>query len=108
MDELLSDLAPSSGAAAFGAYLAASCRKPLAPGGHLLGWEVLGFEGGGCHSLLCNSLHVIAAGRNVRPATLGLLASELEAETVVRIIAEDPGKAEPAAWFPVAVLRYDL
>src|SRR3954468_12710108 len=109
VDGVLSELAPQPQEGAPGAYLAALAREPMASGGTLIGWEVLGFDRGSCHSWLCNGVHVEAATRiDRRPGPLGLLESEAAARDVLRMMAEDPQKAEPATWVPAAVLQYEL
>jgi hypothetical protein len=106
---LLSELAPQSQEGAPGVYLAALADERMSAGGSLAGWEVLGFERGACHSWLCNGIHVDAASRVERfLGALGLLESEAAAREILRIMAEDPEKAEPATWVPAAVVQYDL
>jgi hypothetical protein len=106
---LLTELAPHSQEGAPGVYLAALADEPMSAGGSLVGWEVLGFDRGSCHSWLCNGIHVQAATRVERlPGALGLLESEAAAREILRMMAEDSEKAEPATWVPAAVVQYEL
>jgi hypothetical protein len=92
-----------------GGFQMASAQHALVPGGEILGWEVLGFDSASCHSWLCNGVHVAAAEHlGVQPGRLGLLESEQAARDVVRMIAEGPSKAEPAARVPTGIVRYAL
>lgn len=109
VEEFLSRLAPEPPEGPCGAFQMATARQALASGGEFLGWEVLGFDRAGCHSWLCNSLHIAAAERlGVQLGNFGLLSSEQAARDVIQMIAEDPSKAEPAAWVPTGIVRYAL
>ena len=84
--------------------------NPPAPGGTLLGWDVLGTEYGGLldHSWLCGSIQdAVAEDLGIVPNDLGLLNTLAEAAAVVRWIDDGDGmRGEPASWFPWQVLRY--
>jgi hypothetical protein len=106
---LLHGLTPAPREGPCGAFQMASAGQALVSGGEVLGWEVLGFDSASCHSWLCNGVHVAAAERlGVQPGKLGLLDSEQAAREVIRMMAEDPSKAEPAAWVPTGIVRYAL
>jgi hypothetical protein len=109
VEEFLHQLAPEPREGPCGAFQMANARQALASHGEFLGWEVLGFDGAGCHSWLCNSLHIPAAEHlGVELGKFGLLSSEQAARDVIRMIAEDPSKAEPSAWVPTGIVRYAL
>jgi hypothetical protein len=109
VEALLPELAPGPREAASGTHLCALANEPMAAGSRLLGWEVLGYDYGSCHSWLCNGIHVEAAARiKHRPGALGLLESEAAARDVLRMMENDQVPAEQATWVPAAVLQYEL
>lgn len=81
--------------------------RHMAPGGCLLGYELLGFDGMSFHSWLCHPLPEEAHEKfGVTPNPFGFLDSITEAMQVTRY-AKETG-AEQAMWAPWLVLQYAL
>lgn len=82
-------------------------RVPMAAGGQLLGYEVLGLEGDGTfHSWICNSLESDAATElEIRPNENGFLDTLTDAERVAQWAIEGE-RGEPVFWQPWLVARY--
>ncbi|HEY0466277.1 MAG TPA: hypothetical protein VGC79_18835 [Polyangiaceae bacterium] len=103
---LVGELAPRAGDAECGFLKKLRSASSLASATVPLGWEVLGVEDGGSfHSWLCNSIQDDASTKlNVTPGPLGLLATEVEATAVVKLIESGLG-AEPVPWFRGLISR---
>lgn len=82
-------------------------EKPLAPhhGGAFLGYDILGWDIGGFHTYLCNSLQKELMARFcLKPGRLGLLQNSRE--EVNRFSEAIQGKGEPVVWIPFQVHEY--
>jgi hypothetical protein len=91
-----------------GYYDVASERRPLAPGGQLLGFELVVTDFGQIvHSWLCNSLEEDCfQALGVRPAAYGLLSDWETAERCYAEISKDSVGKEPGLWLPWALVGY--
>ena len=77
----------------------------LAAGGHVLGFEPLGYEGAHFHSWLCNDVPDDAHNRfGIRPNDQGFINEFEDAVRVVEYMKETG--AEPAIWEPWLVVQY--
>ena len=77
----------------------------LAAGGHVLGFEPLGYEGTHFHSWLCNDVPDDAHNRfGIRPNDQGFINEFEDAVRVVEYMKETG--AEPAIWEPWLVVQY--
>lgn len=95
------------GARDCGVWQAVNQRNNPAPGGTILGFEVLGYEHGGFHSWLCNDLQSNANREfGIQPGDLGLLCTFDEAKQVAEYAARDDVGAEPALWMPWLIVQY--
>lgn len=80
--------------------------RPLAEGGRLLGWEVLGYDVGTLETWLCRDLHRDAVAElGVRTGPEGLLTDRAQAERVAAWAVER-GDTEPVVWFAGAVIGW--
>lgn len=74
-------------------------------GGTFLGFDILGWDIGGFHTYLCNSLQKELMGQYpLRPGRLGLLDNTRE--EVNRFAEAIEGKGEPVDWIPFQVHEY--
>ncbi|MFI5533946.1 hypothetical protein ACIA8O_35955 [Kitasatospora sp. NPDC051853] len=82
--------------------------RPLADGGTVLGWEVVGYDLGNLHTWLCRDLHRDAVAElGVRTGPEGLLPSQADAEQVAAwAIAR--GDTEPVVWFAAALVGWPV
>jgi hypothetical protein len=79
----------------------------LEPGGEVLGYEPLGFEGTKFHSWLCHNAAVEAHERfGIRPNSNGFIDSLADAVRVTNHLKATG--AEPAIWEPWLVVRYGI
>ena len=80
-------------------------KAPLAPGGEVLGYEPLGYDGTQFHSWLCHDAPKEASEKfNIRPNQHGFISTLNDAKFVTEhLIATG---AERAIWEPWLVLRY--
>ncbi|MEU5217399.1 hypothetical protein AB0G79_14525 [Streptomyces sp. NPDC020807] len=77
-------------------------------GGHELGWEVLGYDGGLLHTWLCNDLY--EDGRldlGVETDERGLLPDRQTARRVAAW-ANGRGDTKPVTWFPGTLIEWDI
>jgi hypothetical protein len=71
------------------------------PGGHVLGFEPLVFDGSLSCSWLCNSLDtVVAEALEIKPNQHGLIGTFADAYKCVEYISRDDVGAEPGLWLP--------
>jgi hypothetical protein len=83
--------------------------RGLADGGHVLGFEVLGFDRNDFHSWLCNGLEgEVAAALGVKPGPHGPIVSEHAAESVAKYCNREDLETEPVYWHPWALLNYSF
>ncbi len=96
------------GAGRTGCWAAIDHARELAPGGELLGFELLGFDGAGSgHTWLCNGVErTFYEAGGVRPNHAGFLATPQDAAGCLAHIIAHPDYAEPVPWFPWLVVRY--
>ena len=112
LDELsaaafVAEFAPDPRMGEPGASGALGANREPAPGGEVLGFDVLGWDSGGCHSFVCNGLErAFFEKLRARANAFGLY----DDETVATRCAELPGSpgvgAEPALWQAWRVTRY--
>ncbi|MFI8085307.1 hypothetical protein ACIF6L_31520 [Kitasatospora sp. NPDC086009] len=81
--------------------------RQVAAGGHVLGWEVLGYDEGLLHSWLCNNLY----DDGVRELGVGTgehgLLPDRKAAVRVAAWANMRGDTKPVTWFPGALMEWD-
>ncbi len=92
-----------------GVWACVARGTPIAAGGKPLGWEILGYAGGGdFHSWLCNGLETVALDElGIRPGTNGLIESYADAEAVARYCRQEGARAEPVPWHPWLLVRHE-
>ena len=109
LERFLSEEVPPSGQATPGVFEAVGSGMTPAPGGKVLGWEVLGYEDGWFHSWLCNGLEVeVAEELNVRPNDRGFISCSAEAAIVAEYCGREEVGAEPAFWAAWQVREYSV
>ena len=92
-----------------GVYDMLRSGKGLDAGGSVAGYEVLGIGYGEFHSWYCNSLEKeICQEFGIRPNSYGLLDSPADAEKASEYAGRDDVGAEPVAWLPWMIVKYDL
>ncbi len=92
-----------------GTYEALSQGKSLELGGEVMGFEVLGYEGGGFHSWLCNSLEVHGYREfKIRPNSYGFIDTLEEAAKCAEYASREEVGAEPALWQPWVIVQYPV
>lgn len=108
VDALLEGTRPHPGAGMPGIHEAVSKRRHPDPGGHRLGWELLGCDGGGTfHSWLCHGLEIDASREyGIVPNEYGLIASRADADAVVEHCRRHGIELEPGFWAPWQLVRY--
>jgi hypothetical protein len=107
LDEFLSEAQPGPGEAAPGIYQAVRSRTPIAEGGMSLGFEPLGYEHGGFHSFICNSLEKDYAEKlSLTINEYGRFGDLAACERAVEYTRLDSTGAEPALWQPWLVVEY--
>lgn len=107
VEEFLSEAGPGPGEGAPGIYQAVESRALLAKGGVSLGFEPLGYDHGGFHSFICNSLEQDYAKELRLPINEHGRFSDLAAcERAVQYTRLDSTGAEPALWQPWLVVEY--
>src|SRR5262249_35642859 len=86
----------------------ASRNLPLAPGGEVLGYELLGREDGGdFHSWLCNDLEpVLHELMGLRVNAHGLIDDPDTAAMAARALMEPEVGAERVPWLPALLVAY--
>ena len=79
----------------------------LAPHGQVLGHEVLGFDGCGFCSWLCDELETdVAREFGIKPNSYGLIETSEEAEKVAEYYSREEVPSEPLWWLPWIVVQY--
>ncbi len=94
-----------------GVYETLALRQPLADGGQLLGFEVLGYSHDATPpcSWLCNSLHEpVARELGIKPSGMGLIDTEADAQKVTDYCNRDDVPSEPVTWHPWLIVEYPL
>jgi hypothetical protein len=87
-------------------YLKAAATDARQATGHVIGYEVLGYEWGRFHSWLCHSLEVeIDAGLGIRPRPDGLFADLPSACAVAAYVNALGDEVEPVTWLPFGFLE---
>jgi len=101
---------PEPGIGPWGYYEALHRNSPLAPGGRVLGFEVVGLGIGALYSWLSNGWDQIAhAELGIRPGDFGLLATFDEGMRVARYDFPPGTELEWASlWQPWALVQYPL
>lgn len=110
VSEFLTMHVPDPGSGSWGYYEALRSGKPLAPGGVLLGFEVVGLGLGGLYSWLDNHWHEIARENlGIQTGKFGLLGTFEEAARVADYpyVPETEDELAPL-WQPWALVRYPL
>jgi hypothetical protein len=80
-------------------------KEPLEPGGEILGYEPLGFEGTKFHSWLCHNAPEDAYQKfGIRPNSHGFIDSLADAVRVTENLKATG--AEPAIWEPWLIVQY--
>ncbi len=78
------------------------------PGGAILGFDVLGWDGGGFHSYICNGLEMeFLSTFGIRPNRHGFFDQSEEARRCAEHSNLETTGAEPALWLPWLTLLYD-
>jgi hypothetical protein len=107
VEAFLSEGRPGADEGAPGIYRAVESGAPLAGGGTPLGFEPLGYDHGGFHSFVCNSLEEDYS--NELGLTLnehGRFADLSACQRAVEYTCLDTTGAEPALWQPWLVIDY--
>lgn len=105
--EFLAEARPGPGEGPPGIYQAVESGAPLAEGGTPLGFEPLGYDYGGFHSFICNSLENDYAEKLQLPINEHGRFTELAAcERAVEYTRLDTTGAEPALWQPWLIVEY--
>ncbi|MEI8258106.1 MAG: hypothetical protein WCJ30_20710, partial [Deltaproteobacteria bacterium] len=93
----VAEFAPAPGMGEQGASVALRANREPAPGGEVLGFDVLGWEAGGCHSFVCNGLERVFEDKlGARPNASGLYDDETEAARCAELAGSPGVGAEPA------------
>jgi hypothetical protein len=106
-DEFLAEAAPRPGEGPAGIYQAMEAGADLHAGGERLGFEPLGYDHGGFHSFICNSLErdcALALGLTINPN--GKFTERADCDRAVEFIRLDSTGAEPALWQPWLIVEY--
>ncbi len=83
--------------------------KKLESDGRVLGFEILGYESGGFHSWLCNSVEGdVFKALGVRPGDWGLVQGIDEARSCASYVSTEDVGAEPVSWRPWLLNEYGL
>jgi hypothetical protein len=107
VEEFLSEAEPGPGEGPPGVYQAVESRGSLAEGGVPLGFEPLGYDYGGFHSFICNSLEADYSEELNLTINENARFSEFAAcELAVQYTRLDSTGAEPALWQPWLVVEY--
>jgi hypothetical protein len=93
--------------ACFGVNLILSERKPLAPGGTPLGFEMVLYGYNLECSWLCTGTErAVADALGVRPNAHGLIEDAADARRVHDWMAQHPEESEPGPYYPWLLVRY--
>ena len=93
----------------YGVYNTILRKKPLEPGGEVLGFELLGYSYGDFDSWLLHDLpNECFQQLGIRPNEFGLLGTIKEANRCAAYVAGTPTKVEPGWWAPWLIVKYLL
>lgn len=107
LEEFLSEARPGPAEGTPGVYQAVQSRAPLAEGGVPLGFEPLGYDNGGFHSFICNSLETDYSEKlKLAFNEHGRFAELAACERAVDYTRLESTGAEPALWQPWLVVEY--
>lgn len=107
-DDLLQDFPTAENMGTPGVIQALERHAPIAPGGSRVGFDVLGWDGWGFHSYLCNGLQdEFQSALGVTPNEFGFFSEE-EARMCAEYAGLETTGAEPGMWLPWAITIYEL
>ncbi len=108
-DFFLKEEEPKDNQGEVGVYLCLKQGLTVKNQDNLKGFEILGYEHGGFHSFLCNSLEKDFFEKlNIRLNENGLIESHAEGEKAVKYASDPNVGAEPVLWMPWAVYEIPL